>query len=148
MITKQQAAIIYSYDYLLVDKTNSEQWVINTVERNSFECRFKGIYKRIFWEEIGVKYFILARHIKDLNKNIPNCNGPQTCSLISFWNIAKSDTWEFKPRKLSLEIKTNYGYNAYNLAVGAISILPYNMFQDMCRMNFDINFPENTVKYF
>lgn len=151
MITKQQAAILFAYDYKLVDKEGN-MYNIDMIGQLSFTCYSlpqvnEDDWYDIYFQNIGKDYFILARPLEQLGNDIENCNGSEKCSLPDYWNIAKTgDLWSFGKRHMGLRIGLGRGYKEYNMRFTGYLTLPNNMVNDMYRLHFNVGFAQEAVK--
>jgi len=147
MITKKIAADLYGNGYVLQDK-EGRVYSILELWKEGFMCEhnLNGSVRALMikYDLIGTEYHILARPNTDIDKDIEKCNGPQKCSLVAYWNIAKSEPWVFKKRSGFLEVmngRVNFGYN---MKTNGYLMLPNHMVIDMQRLHFALDLPEGS----
>jgi len=95
MITKQIAAILYAYGYKLVDKEGNEYRVYQLWGSSKITLMQVGYVEHttINYNEIGTDYFILARPLSDLTKNIEGVGVPilEIGKIFGYKDLEKQD---------------------------------------------------------
>lgn len=68
MITKQQAAILFAYDYKLIS-ANGRVYAIDNMKKDHFQLDTRFGLEISFFKNIGTDYFILARPLEQIKED-------------------------------------------------------------------------------
>lgn len=155
-ITKQQAAMLYAYDYKLVDKEGNKYRILYPYTKQRLaiqsekEALLIGQSRIIDYSAIGNDYFILARPLSQLTEEIEH-NGEKFVPVEELISIYRKSTGS-DITDLDYHCNEAHGGNQFTLyglededsyEVG----MPYFIYEKVMEWHFNTQFPEHTVKH-
>lgn len=168
-LTKQQAAMLYAYDYKLVDKEN-KVWLISSVGTsrsflptepdeqiiNLIRQTKKGgiVHECIAVDEIGTDYFIMAHPLTKLTEEIEH-NGEKFVPIHKLFDIEYAGTSHVENVRnqyfsnTGRFVSSSHFGTASDTSVNVLNIESNNYWKmnKLHEWRFNIDFPEHTVKH-
>lgn len=138
-LTKQQAAMLYAYDYKLVDKDGREYRIVSITESGlSLFVDYDSDWKPVLFSRIGTDYFILARPLSSLTTEIEH-NGEKFVPI-----YVLNDSILFTKYTADFIEGVYYLLADYKKGVDVL----YDFEKDLIAgWHFNLGFPEHTVKH-
>lgn len=134
-LTKQQAAMLYAYDYKMVDKEGREYRIVSITESGlSLFVDYDSDWKPVLFSRIGTDYFILARPLSSLTTEIEH-NGEKFVPI-------RALGYEHCDGELGILIDC---HDNHRTVINPMDYFQY--IEGLLEWNFDIGFPEHTVKH-
>lgn len=147
MINKHQAALLWANNYRLVDKEGREYSILEPHE-SGFTAKRGFINYHVFYQNLGVDYFILAKPLSDLTNEITH-EGKGQIIPIDFinWKIGVKDTiwYEYLGGGKIMEVIKDAERNQ-KITYEKPSEYPYFLHNIISEMHFNLGFPEEAVK--
>lgn len=143
MITKHQAATLWANGYRLVDKEGQIYQIINPAE-SAFSVKKEGVKKLfsiVYFDWIGFDYFILARPLSDLTKEITH-EGKKFVPAKILWSIEVQEEENFD----LYGTIPDYWKSCIVLAKKHPKTLDVFTQERMHEWHFNIGFPEKCIK--
>lgn len=154
-LTKQQAAMLYAYDYKMVDKEGREYRIVSITESGlSLFVDYDSDWKPVLFSRIGTDYFILARPLSSLTTEIEH-NGEKFVPIHKLFDIEYAGTSHVENVRnqyfsnTGRFVSSSHFGTASDTSVNVLNIESNNYWKmnKLHEWHFALGFPEHTVKH-